>query len=57
MRRHFLIISMMAFMSLYAGIGCSSAQEKSKNKPEEKTMLNRLTFQKSICSRQSIQRI
>ena len=36
MRRHFLIISMMAFMSLYAGIGCSSAQEKSKNKPEEK---------------------
>ena len=27
---------MMAFMSLYAGIGCSSAQEKSKNKPEEK---------------------
>ena len=36
MRRRFLIISMMAFMSLYAGIGCSSAQEKPKNKPEEK---------------------
>lgn len=36
MRRRFLIISMMAFMSLYAGIGCSSAQEKPENKPEEK---------------------
>jgi len=27
---------MMAFMSLYVGIGCSSAQEKPENKPEEK---------------------
>ncbi len=36
MRRRFLIISMMAFMSLYVGIGCSSAQEKPENKPEEK---------------------
>lgn len=36
MRRRFLIISMTAFMSLYAGIGCSSAQEKPENKPEEK---------------------
>ena len=36
MRRRFLIISMMAFMSLYVGIGCSTAQEKPENKPEEK---------------------
>ena len=34
--RRFLIISMMTFMALYAGMGCSSAQEKPEDKPEEK---------------------
>lgn len=34
--RRFLTISMMTFMSLYAGMGCSSAQENPENKPEEK---------------------
>jgi len=34
--RRFLIISMMTFMALYAGMGCSSAQEKPEDKPKEK---------------------
>lgn len=34
--RRFLIISIMTLMSLYAGMGCSSAQEKPESKPEEK---------------------
>lgn len=32
-----MIIGMMTFMSLYAGMGCSSAQEKPGNSMEEKT--------------------